>query len=389
MSMSRMSELAFLGSTSRTRGRAREASRSAFSLSVGNRRPAKLPSIWLLLGGRAGDNNQALALAEALEFPFDTKKLTYNQLRRLPRRGPGLATLTPSSRASVTAPWPDLVLCVGYASVPIARYIRDQSGGRTKLVHIGNPRCNVEDFDLQITTPQYPREATNLLELPFPIGNPARRARPTAEELEWLDDFPHPRRLVVVGGPARHWELDEHALQQAIDGLAARHARGSLIVVTSARTPARTKRMLRTRLKAGHCALVDAFPSFGTLLSRSQEIYVTADSVSMLSEAILSGRPVGMIPIRRSLLGKLSHLFWEIPLGRATLPDLRSFWRLLKDRRLIGSVDLPVSAQVCDTVEQAADAVRRLFAPGDEVERGTGTASVSYLGAARRASGGQ
>ena len=389
MNMPRLSELAYQSSQSPRRTRARYSSTSVFARGrLPSFLPDSTPVVWLLLGGRAGDNNQALALADALGFPFERKKLGYNHLRRLFRGRPGLASLTKASRASIAAPWPDLVLCVGYASVAVARYIRDRSKGRTKLVHIGNPRGEIDDFDLQITTPQYPRRAPNLLELPFPIGNPARNARPTAEELTWLDDFPHPRRLVVVGGPARHWELDERELKTAICDLAGKHPRGSLIVVTSSRTPERTKRKLGQALRGPHCALVEAFPSFGTLLSRSQEIYVTADSVSMLSEAVLSGRPVGMIPIRRSLLGKLSHLFWERPLGRATLPDLRSFWRLLKERHLIGTVDLPVSAQVCDTVAQAADAVRQLLAPGDEVGRGSGTA-ISRLGAARRAGGRQ
>ena len=48
------------------------------------------PLVWLLMGTRAGDNNQLLALAEALGYPFEAKRLTFNQLRRFPflRRRP-------------------------------------------------------------------------------------------------------------------------------------------------------------------------------------------------------------------------------------------------------------------------------------------------------------
>lgn len=390
MSMPRTSELAFRSSPSSPRD-ADDAIKSAFFgvRSEGGFEPKRQSLVWLLLGGRTGDNNQAIALAGALGWPVETKKLRYNLLRRLPRVRPGLASLAPASRLQITRPWPDVVICVGYASVPVARHIREQSNGRTKLVHIGNPREAIDDFDLQITTPQYPRQAPNLLELPFPIGNPARGAKPSSEELEWLDNFPHPRRMVVVGGPARHWELDERKLRSTVRKLARKSPSGSLLVVTSPRTPDRTKRMLDKLSKGRHRVLVDDFPTFGTLLALSQEIYVTADSVSMLSEAILSGRPVGIIPIRRSLLGKLSNWFWERPLGRPTIPDLRNFWRLLKDRNLVGTVDLPVAAQVCDTVEEAADAVRRLFGPGDVVEQRTRSSADPHLGATRRASGRQ
>lgn len=351
-------------------------------------RPRRLPVVWLLLGGRAGDNNQLLALADALAFPFDVKKLCYNSGKRLPRRPPGLATLSEKSRNSIKAPWPDLVLCVGYASVPVARFIRQQSGGLTKLVHVGNPREAIDDFELQITTPQYPRLAPNLLELPFPIGNPARRTEATQDELEWLDQFPHPRRLIAVGGPARHWELDEAALAAAIQQLSGN--RGCLIVATSPRTPQRTKRLLQKLVSGANTALVADFPRFGTLLSRCQEIFVTADSVSMISEAVLTGRPVGIISIRRSFFGKLSHWLWERPLGRRTKPDLRNFWSMLESRQFAGTVDLPVAAQVCDTVQRAADAVRSLLAAaGVFVDDGKQKGADPHLGAARRASGRQ
>jgi mitochondrial fission protein ELM1 len=292
-------------------------------------------------------------------------------------------------RARITAPWPDLVLCTGYASVPVARFIREQSKGRTRLVHVGNPRATIDDFDLQITTPQYPRGADNLLSLQFPIGNPARKAKPTDEELDWLNRFPHPRRLVAVGGPARHWQLDERQLKQAIRTLAGKQPRGSLIVATSPRTGKRMRHMLERLLTGPHQVVVQSFPDFSTLLSRCQEIHVTADSVSMISEAILSGRPVGLIPIRRSLAGIFSHWLWERPLDRATTPDLRNFWRMLADEELVGTVQLPVAAQVCDTVERAADAVRTVLAAGDVFEEERGRGANPHLGAARCSRGRQ
>ena len=39
----------------------------------------KPPRIWVLLGERRGDNNQLLALAEALQLPFQTRTLEYGK----------------------------------------------------------------------------------------------------------------------------------------------------------------------------------------------------------------------------------------------------------------------------------------------------------------------
>jgi hypothetical protein len=342
------------------------------------------------MGNCVGDNNQLIALADALGLPSETKRIAYNQLRRIPALRKGLTIVAQESRALISPPWPDLVLCSGYGSVTVARYIRRQSDRQTKLVHIGNPRERIDDFDLHITTPQYAREAApNMLELPFPIGNPARNATPSPEELDWLSGFPRPRRLVAVGGPARHWKIDHDALRRAVETIRAKSPAGSLIVATSHRTRAETRRLLDRVVTNHRQTIVERFPSFATLLAECDEVYVTADSVSMLSEAVLTGKPVGMIPVRRSVRGWLAHRLWEGPQGRITLPNFQNFWDLLHDRRLAGTVELPVASQVCDTVDRAAGAVRQLLAAGEAVDERKERGSASDLGDRRSARGRQ
>ena len=329
---------------------------------------SKEAPVWLLPDNRVGDNNQLKALARAVGLHFETKRLVYNRLKRLPFfHHEGLAIVTARSRALVEPPWPDLVLATGYPTVPVARYIRRQSDGRTKLVHIGNPRQRIDDFDLQITTPQYRRRAKDLLELPMPIGNPVKDARPTRDELCWLEGFPRPRRLIAVGGPARHWRVDHRALEAAICLLRAKNPAGSLIVAISPRTTTTTARLLARLVRAPTGALVDQFPRFSVLLAECNEFYVTADSVSMLSEAVLTGKPVGMIPISRSARGWIGHLFSERLAGGTNVPNFPDFWKQLRLDGLIGTVELPVASQVCDTVDRAAKAVRELL-PGDIVD---------------------
>jgi mitochondrial fission protein ELM1 len=348
-------------------------------------RAAEPPLVWLLTGTRVDDRNQLLALAEALGWPFREIRLEYNWLRHLPFLRRGLTTLSPSSRRPIEPPWPDLVIGAGYGAVPVARTIRTLSRGAAKLVHIGNPRGRIDDFDLAMTTPQYARPAQpGLLELALPIGNPARRARPDVAEREWLRAFPHPRRLIAVGGPARYWELDHAALERTIRLLKARDQSGSMIVATSHRTRRRTGELLRRLVSGPRQAMVEDFPRFATLLAASDEIHVTADSVSMLSEAVLSGKPVGMIPIRRSLRGLLSLWLWERPRRRSCCPDLPNFWNLLRARRLVGTVELPVASQVCDTAGEAVRAVRALWAPGELFDERRQYRTDAGLGAARR-----
>src|SRR5207253_10211647 len=93
---------------------------------------APRPMVWVLTGSRVGDSNQLLALPEALGLSFEIKQLTYIRLRRFAfLRGRRLVYLTRQARRKLAPPWPDLVIGLGYDSMPVARFIRHQSGGRT------------------------------------------------------------------------------------------------------------------------------------------------------------------------------------------------------------------------------------------------------------------
>jgi hypothetical protein len=316
-------------------------------------------SVWILAGSRRGDNNQMLALAEAIGLPFEIKSIKYNRLHHLPLLRRDLLHVERRARASIKPPWPDLVIGVGPNSPPVARYIRRRSGGRTRLVQIGDPRGPIRDLDLLIVTPQYIRaEAANVLALPFPMGNPARSVTVTDDEKDWLKALPRPRRLIAVGGWTRKWKIDDKALDDAIRTLQARSAGegGSIIAVTSPRTSQHTRRLLGRRLTGPSEVVAENFPRFAALLAGSDEIYVTADSVSMLAEAILTGKPVGMIKIARTMKGWVSYAARR--LGLPQRADLAKFWDFLSANKLVGTVEAPVASNVSDSVSIAAAAVR-------------------------------
>ena len=147
------------------------------------------PRIWVLLGWRRGDNNQLLALAEALGLPFETRTLAYRKawallLNLLPKRP---LLLTNRALLAFEPPWPDLVIGIGRRSVAVSRWIRKKSGKTTKIVRLGNPRAENRLFDLVITTAQYPVQADeNVLLLPVAMGRHRKSPQATEEEAKWL-----------------------------------------------------------------------------------------------------------------------------------------------------------------------------------------------------------
>ena len=109
--------------------------------------------------------------------------------------------------------------------------------------------------------------------------------------------------------------------------------------------------------------LVDgAFPRFPVLLDHADEIFVTGDSVSMLSEAILTGKPVGLVPIEQDDEGR--RKLGDAPQKAgpdARRRDLRRFWDYLREEQLIGTVDRPIASKIENPVDTAARAVCNLL----------------------------
>ncbi len=115
------------------------------------------PLLWLLLGHKAGDNNQVIALADALGWPREEKRIFYRGWELLSNRllGATLAGVDRGRSSPLQPPWPELVISSGRRNEPVARWIREQSANRTRIVHVGRPWAPIETFDLVISTPQY------------------------------------------------------------------------------------------------------------------------------------------------------------------------------------------------------------------------------------------
>jgi mitochondrial fission protein ELM1 len=303
----------------------------------------KRADVWVLLGPHRGDNHQVLALAEGLGVPYRPIQMRYRWFAHLHAvlRSVAISQLTSEAQAEIAPPWPSLVIGIGQRSAPVARYIKQASGGRATVVRLGDPMVSPHYFDLVITTPQYAvRDVENVVRLPVTITNSP--TTPDCAEERWLASFPRPRRLIALGGATSLWQLRRSTIRAAAQTLlrAADRNGGSVIAVTSPRTSRPLAAAARAEL--GSLAVVDGdFPRYNALLSAADEIHVTGDSVSMLSEAVVSGKPVGLIPLELNPIGQFIRLAETVRGKRFRIRDLTKFWSDLAARGLIGTVEEP------------------------------------------------
>ena len=328
---------------------------------------ADQPKVWILFGKRTGDNKQLLALAERLGRPYRIVQLDFTWASLLPPRLVGARdwAVKRSVRSRLDGEEPDLVLGITSRSVSPARAIKRRFGGRPKLVHLGHPRSDPALFDLVITTPQYGVPvAANVLRLPLPV-TAEEAVAPDAKEKAWLERLPRPHRLLVIGGHTMWWRLKPRRVVQAFAALAKRSRGdgGSVIVTGSPRTPRDVLAKLAASARGtANVAVALGTPRYPVLLADADELYVTADSASMIAEAVASGKPVGIVPIEQSAAGRAVYaltrrLGWRVPMR-----DLSRLWEEVETSRLAGTLAQPAAGST-DVAphERAAAAVERLM----------------------------
>jgi mitochondrial fission protein ELM1 len=251
-----------------------------------------VPRVWVVTGYRAGERSQVLALAEALGWPFEVKELDYrpSAARISLFRGSNLRGIRRERSSRLAPPWPDLVITAGMRNEPVCRWIREQSAGRTRIVHIGRPWARLEQFDLVITTPQYRLpERVNVLHNTLTLHR-VTGARLHDEARHWearLAALPRPRIAVFAGGDSGPMTFGRKAarrLAQQASALARTAPPAVEALYAGMETPMHFYRWRRDdedNPYYGYLALADA-------------VIVTADSISMLTEACASGKPVYM-----------------------------------------------------------------------------------------------
>jgi mitochondrial fission protein ELM1 len=266
--------------------------------------------IWAVSDGRAGIENQALGLAEAVArltpAEVSVKRIGWKgRLGRLPTRLLNLAPatwLSPESDA-LLPPWPDLWIGAGRAVLPLSVRMRRMSGRRTFVVQAQDPRLPARLFDL-IVPPEH-----DGLDGPgvFPILGSPHRATPERLErerggfAEQLDALPGPMVAVLIGGRSRAFDLPpQRAATLGGSVVAALEAEGASVLATfSRRTPPEAKRALTEQLGRRPGWVWDglgANPYFA-FLSAADAILVTEDSINMAAEAASTGKPVHILPM--------------------------------------------------------------------------------------------
>ncbi|MCS5567604.1 MAG: mitochondrial fission ELM1 family protein [Pseudomonadales bacterium] len=238
--------------------------------------------IWRFVDGKSGHEKQTLGLTEALsdsvtvvvqDFDVRTPSTWCAEIkaRLQKRRG--------------THCGPDLIIGAGHATHWPMLMTRLFCGGRTVLLM--SPSLPTRFFDL-VFVPRHDRrrEANNQIETVGVIG-PTQQAEKD------------PRAgLILVGGVNRHFEWRDEKVLQQIQTLIRENPEVSWAIFDSRRTPESMMDTLTAIAEVEYMSWRDVTSdSLTSRLSSATQVWVTADSVSMLYEALTAGAVVGVIEL--------------------------------------------------------------------------------------------
>lgn len=291
--------------------------------------------LWVVSDGRAGIENQALGLAEAIQrltpSTITVKRIAWRGLfDRLPSALKIPAMLSSASDAPFPAPgeaWPDLWIATGRASLPLSLAVRRRSKGKTFVVQTQDPRLSPDRFDMVVAPAHDGLSGDNVFEI---IGSPHRITPQRIAEAapafaERIAPLPHPRVCVMIGGRSKAFDLTpDHAADLAERiASALQTAGGSLLLTYSRRTPEAARSVMTARLSSLPGLIWDGTgdnPLFA-FLGAADQILVTEDSANMTAEAASTGKPVHILPMQAlKPPGKFARLHADLAAHGATRP---------------------------------------------------------------------
>lgn len=264
--------------------------------------------LWIISDGKPGHENQSLGIADAMRRHFPVEVT----LKRISQRSPWSwlpPSLVPSadwilddSSATLTAPWPRLVIANGRQTVPLALMIKKEAGRHCFVTQLQNPKVNAGLFDLVVPPAHDAVTGPNILATQ---GAPNRVTPAILEErrldaMHWFAPMEGKRVAVLIGGSNDRYQLGKEEAADLVDRLRRFSLEGGygLMITTSRRTGAQVADILRQGLADCPAIFYDAATDtdgpnpYPGMLAMADGVIVTADSVSMISEACSSGKPV-------------------------------------------------------------------------------------------------
>jgi mitochondrial fission protein ELM1 len=266
--------------------------------------------VWRYFDGKAGHDRQTAGLVSALrriapiqahDLAARTSRVSLSQtaLRQLPY--------------AIDLPDPDLIIGAGRRCQWPMLQARSARGGAA--IYLMKPQFPLRCFDLCLI-PRHDQQTSS------------ERIIVTDGVLNDIvaSDLQGNQGLILIGGPSDHFAWDAAALIRQLQAIINASPTKSWLISDSRRTPIETIEALQTlqgdrvgftrHLESGSTWLADQ-------LTRSDQVWISRDSVSMIYETLTAGRAIGVIDVPASRSSRITRLLQDLVARRMVTPFAR------------------------------------------------------------------
>jgi len=255
---------------------------------------AKLKGI-LLTEGMHGMISQVEGLAKALDIDFTHHKVELNHLWKfIP---PNLSPVSQNVFKKIDHDDFDVIISCGRKSVIPSIHLKNTSNKKVFNIHIQDPKVDLNHFDFIVAPEHDAIQGQNVISTKGAIHYLTENE--ISENKDYLNSFiiKDERKIwtLILGGPTKHYDYSTKNMKHIFTSLykLLKKYDFQLVVIPSMRTPINTIHYAREFFGDNHTIIMDVDKrAYLSALAISENIIVTCDSSSMISEAALTGKPI-------------------------------------------------------------------------------------------------
>jgi len=249
----------------------------------------------LLTEGMHGMISQVEGLAKALDIDFTHHKVELNHFWKL--IPPKLTPISESVYKKINHDDFDVIISCGRKSVVPSIHLKNTAKKKVFNIHIQDPKVELNHFDFIVAPEHDGIEGQNVISTKGAIHYLTENE--ISENKDYLNSFikKDERKIwvLIMGGPTKYYDYSTKNMKHiftALYKLLKKHD-FQLVVIPSMRTPINTIHYAKEFFGENHTIIMDVDKkAYLSALAISENIVVTCDSSSMISEAALTGKPI-------------------------------------------------------------------------------------------------
>ena len=277
----------------------------------------------LLTEGMHGMISQVEGLAKALDIYFTHHTVELNNFWKI--IPPKLTPISQSVYKKISQSDFDIIISCGRKSVIPSIHLKKNSKKKVLNIHIQDPKVNFNNFDFIVAPEHDSIKGKNVITTKGAIHYLTDNE--IIENKDYLNSFikKDQRKIcsLILGGPTKYYDYSLKNMKNIFSILndLLKKNNFQLIVIPSMRTPKNLIAYAKEYFGENHTIIDDIDKkAYLSALSISQNIVVTCDSSSMISEAALTGKPIYVANIspkkNDNRFRKFRNLFRELNIIR-------------------------------------------------------------------------